>query len=472
MSLDATLIQYIPHGYCLSWNPRLLALHIGSDATIALAYASIPVMLLKLVRERLDLQFSWAFVLFGAFILACGATHALSVWTVWHPDYLVAGLVKALTALVSVGTAVVLWPLIPKAIALPGPAQWEAVHADLRRQVSEREHAEQEVRRLNGELEHRVRERTAALEQANQRLSALHAELEQRVEDRTLELREAQAALMASARQAGMAEIATNVLHNVGNVLNSLNVAVGMACQRLRQSRLPGLGKSVGLLAEHQADLPRFLSEDPKGRLLPDYLRRLDDSLKQEHGEMQVDLDQMSKSIDHMKDIVATQQSYAGTRQVVAPTSVQAMVDDALRMNAGALSRHQIVVEQDIAPMPDLPLDRHRTLQVLVNLIGNAKQAMDAEGATGHLMRIRAWRDDAGALSLSVQDQGDGIAPENLSRIFAHGFTTREQGHGFGLHSCALAARDMGGELQVHSEGPGRGATFTLVLPLAQEAGQ
>jgi diguanylate cyclase (GGDEF)-like protein/PAS domain S-box-containing protein len=132
MSLDATLTQFIPHGYCLSWNPRLLALHIGSDAIIALSYASIPVMLLKLVRERHDLQFSWAFVLFGAFILACGATHALSVWTVWYPDYVLAGVLKALTALVSVGTAVVLWPLIPKAVALPGPAQWEAVHADLR----------------------------------------------------------------------------------------------------------------------------------------------------------------------------------------------------------------------------------------------------------------------------------------------------------------------------------------------------
>ncbi len=147
MSLDATLIQFIPHGYCLSWNPRLLALHIGADAIIALSYASIPVMLMKLVRERRDLQFSWAFVLFGAFILACGATHALSVWTVWHPDYLVAGLVKVLTALVSVGTAVVLWPLIPKAIALPGPAQWEAVHAELR-QANEQ---------LQDELAERVR---------------------------------------------------------------------------------------------------------------------------------------------------------------------------------------------------------------------------------------------------------------------------------------------------------------------------
>jgi signal transduction histidine kinase len=465
MSLDATLTQLIPHGYCLSWNPRLMALHIVSDGITALSYASIPVMLLKLVRERKDLQFSWVFVLFGAFILACGTTHALSLWTIWNPDYLVAGMVKALTAAVSVGTALVLWPLIPKAIALPGPAQWEAVHADLRAQVAERERAEQEVRRLNAGLEQRVRERTAELEQANARLSALHAELEQRVRDRTRELEQAQAALVDSARQAGMAEIATNVLHNVGNVLNSLNVAVGVVGQRLRQSRLPGLGKAVGLLREHAAELPRFLSEDPKGRMLPDYLQQLDGALQAEQRELQDEVGQMFKSIDHLKDIVATQQSYAGSPQLVAPVRVDDLVADALRMNAGALSRHHVVVEQDIAELPEWPLDRHRALQILVNLIGNAKQAMDAEGATGHHLRLKAWRADDGRLHLSVQDEGDGIAPEHLDQIFNHGFTTRAEGHGFGLHSCVLAARDMGGELRVHSGGRGHGATFTLVLP-------
>jgi len=467
MSLDATLTQLIPHGYCLSWNPRLMALHIVSDGVTALSYASIPVMLLKLVRERKDLQFSWVFVLFGTFILACGATHALSLWTIWNPDYVVAGLVKALTAAVSVGTALVLWPLIPKAIALPGPAQWEAVNADLRGQIAERERAEQEVRRLNAELEGRVQQRTADLQEANQRLSALHADLEQRVRDRTAELEKAQAALVDSARQAGMAEIATNVLHNVGNVLNSLNVSVGVAGQRLRQSRLPGLGKALDLLGEHRADLPRFLAEDPKGRLLPDYLRQLNDALGAEQRDTQAELEQMFKSIDHLKDIVATQQSYAGAQQVVAPTSVQDLVDDALRMNAGALSRHQVVVTQDIAPMPPLPLDRHRALQILVNLISNAKQAMDDDEATGHLLTIRAWRDAQGALHLAVKDEGDGIAPEHLEKIFAHGFTTRPKGHGFGLHSCVVSAREMGGELRVQSGGRGQGATFTLVLPLS-----
>ena len=465
MSLDAQLTQWIPHGYCLSWNPRLMALHIVSDGVTALSYASIPVMLLKLVRERKDLQFSWVFVLFGAFILACGTTHALNLWTIWFPDYWLSGMVKALTAAVSVGTALVLWPLIPKAVALPGPAQWEAVNADLRAQVHERERAEQEVRRLNTELEDRVRARTAELEEANARLSALHAELEQRVQDRTRELREAQAALVDSARQAGMAEIATNVLHNVGNVLNSLNVALGVVGQRLRQSRLPGLGKSVALLQSPPQGLAQFLTEDPRGRLLPDYLAKLNDSLCEEQRELQAELEPMFKSLDHLQDIVATQQSYAGARQVAAPCDVAELINDALRMNAGALSRHQVVVEQQIAAMPPFVLDRHRTLQILVNLISNAKHAMDDDAALGHHLRIQAALDAQGALHVSLQDEGDGIAPENLERIFAHGFTTRAQGHGFGLHSCVTAAREMGGHLQAHSDGRGRGATFTLVLP-------
>lgn len=473
--LPQALAQMMPHGYCLSWQPRLMLLHIVSDAVTALAYATIPLMLIKLVRQRKDLQFGWMFMLFGVFILACGATHAMSLWTLWHPDYLAAGLMKAVTAVASVGTAMVLWPLIPKAVALPGPAQWEAVNQDLRNQVAERDRAEQEVRRLNAELEQRVQQRTAELLDANQRLEGLHAELEQRVRDRTRELEQAQAALVASARQAGMAEIATNVLHNVGNVLNSVNVTAGMLGQRLRQSKLPGLAKAVAMMREQGDRLGAFMTDDPKGRMLPDYLDRLAGTLAEEQRAQHGELEQMAKSIDHIKDIVATQQSYAGSQQVMAPARVDELIDDALRMNAGALSRHQVVVERDVPALPALTLDRHRVLQILINLIGNAKQAMDAATARGHRLQLRAGldTDDQGLqqLRIEVQDEGDGIAAENLERVFSHGFTTRSGGHGFGLHSCIVAAREMGGELSAHSDGPGTGARFTLRLPVVAVAG-
>ncbi|KDB50729.1 hypothetical protein X805_37160 [Sphaerotilus natans subsp. natans DSM 6575] len=464
---SGSLVELMPHGFCLSWEPRLMWLHIISDTLTVLSYATIPVTLMVLVRRRKDLQFSWMFVLFGVFILACGATHAMALWTLWFPDYLAAGMVKAVTAAASVGTAVALVPLVPKAVALPGPAQWEAVHRDLRDQIAERERAEQEVRRLNTELEARVARRTAELQEANARLSTLHGELEQRVEQRTAELRQAQAQLVDSARAAGMAEIATNVLHNVGNVLNSVNVSAGMICQQLRQSKLSGLGRTVEMLARNEADLGRFMSEDPKGRMLPGYLGKLAQVLEAEQRMVLDEMEQMGRSIEHLKDIVATQQSYAGSTGMVALTEVSALVEDALRMNAGALSRHQVVVERDLPALPPLPLDRHRVLQILINLIGNAKQAMDAEGAFGHRLQIAASLGASGdTLRLSVRDEGDGIRSEHLERIFAHGFTTRTRGHGFGLHSCIVAAREMGGDLQAHSDGPGTGATFTLVLPV------
>ncbi|PXW99389.1 histidine kinase/DNA gyrase B/HSP90-like ATPase [Sphaerotilus hippei] len=467
---SAITANLIPHGFCLSWQPGLMVAHIGADAITAAAYSTIPFHLLKLVRERKDLQFSWVFVLFGLFIMACGATHVMSLWTLWFPDYLASAVVKVITALASVGTALVLVPLIPKAIALPGPAQWQAVNDDLRQQVEERSKAEAEVRRLNGELEARVQQRTAELQVANDHLSALHGELEERVRQRTAELRQAQAELIDSARQAGMAEIATNVLHNVGNVLNSVNVSAGVITQQLRQSKLPGLGRAVGLLQEHEGDLAPFLTDTEQGRRLPGYLARLSVVLVDEQRAMGDELGQMGRSIEHIKDIVATQQAYAGGSSSLVATRVEQLIDDALRMNAGALSRHQITVVRQIEPMPELLIDKHKVLQILINLISNAKQAMDTENSRGHCLTLAAHITADQRLCIRVADEGDGISPEHLTRIFAHGFTTRANGHGFGLHSCVVAAREMDGSLVARSDGPGLGATFTLEVPARPSA--
>jgi len=280
--------------------------------------------------------------------------------------------------------------------------------------------------------------------------------------------------LLEASRLAGMAEIATNVLHNVGNVLNSVNISAGLIGDRLRASKLKGLERAVGLMDEHAGDLGAFLTQDTRGKLLPGYLRDLAQVLLAEQAAIAEELALLAKSVDHIKEVVATQQSYAGASRVVEFLKFDELLDDALRMNAGALTRHKVEVVKQIPELPELPLDRHRLLQILVNLISNAKQAMSgAPAGRSPCITLGAallTAPDGRVLRITVADNGEGIVSENLVRVFAHGFTTRSNGHGFGLHSCAMAAQEMGGTLSAHSQGTGCGATFVLEIPLgAQE---
>lgn len=280
-------------------------------------------------------------------------------------------------------------------------------------------------------------------------------------------IEEVQAQLLTTARLAGMAEIATNVLHNVGNVLNSVNVSAELIGSQLRTSKLKGLARSVGLMDAHTGDLGEFLTRDSKGKLLPAYLRELARTLEAEHESIAKELDALCSSVDHIKQVIATQQSYAGTPRVVESAKVDELLDDALRMNADALTRHKVDVEKKYATLPTLLLDRQRVLQVLVNLISNAKQAFGTITDRRPFITLNAVLLEGPVLRITVTDNGEGIAPENLTRVFSHGFTTRKNGHGFGLHSCVLAAQEMGGSLQVHSDGPGQGASFILEIPVA-----
>jgi PAS domain S-box-containing protein len=161
---------FMPHGYCLMWRPAVFWLNLISDAVIALSYYSIPFVLLYFAMRRRDLVFRWMFVMFGIFILGCGTTHVMGIWTLWNPDYGIDGLVKALTALVSIATAIMLWPLVPQVLALPSPGQLAQANRELNREIAERRQAEAAARQLNDELEERVRARTAELEAANERL--------------------------------------------------------------------------------------------------------------------------------------------------------------------------------------------------------------------------------------------------------------------------------------------------------------
>jgi PAS domain S-box-containing protein len=270
--------------------------------------------------------------------------------------------------------------------------------------------------------------------------------------------------LLETSRQAGMAEVATSVLHNVGNVLNSINVSASVAEDVVGNSRLPDLLRLARLLQEHAADEAAFLTSDPRGQKVPEIIRQLAERLDSEQAAVREELGSLRRNVDHIKNIVAMQQSYARASGVLENIQVAELVEDALRMNAGALERHAVKVVRDYAALPPICTDKHKLLQIIINLVRNAKYACDDSGRDEKQIMLRTTSQD-GWVRIAVIDNGVGIPAENLTRIFSHGFTTRKDGHGFGLHSGVLAARDLGGSLTVHSEGPGRGAAFTLELP-------
>jgi signal transduction histidine kinase len=309
----------------------------------------------------------------------------------------------------------------------------------------------------------------AIIQRVNHELVAANETLEQRVQERTRELRETQSELVATARQAGMAEIATNVLHNVGNVLNSVNVSADLISTRLRESKVPRLADAARLITDHTHDLAQFLTQDERGKHFPGYFDKIATALSAERTALVEEIHNLTKGIDHIREIVATQQSHAGTTCLVEPVQVGDLLEDALRMNAASVARRQVAVSKDCSDVPTVLLDKHLILQILINLIANALQAMDGVVDRAHRLTLKAQArsgEEGPRLCIEVEDTGEGIASDNLPRLFTHGFTTRKSGHGFGLHSCALAARAMGGRIAAQSLGSGQGATFTLDLPL------
>jgi len=293
------------------------------------------------------------------------------------------------------------------------------------------------------------------------------ASLRARVRAQTAIIHRKQIELMEISRKAGMAEVATSVLHNVGNVLNSVNVSATLVFDQLKDSKLSSLPRVASLLQEKKSGLGEFLTQDPKGRQVPAYLVQLAEHLDKERSGHLQELEVLRKNIDHIKEIVAMQQTYARVSGVAEHIPVAELVEDALRLSAEALKRHQVEVLRDYGSASAMiSVEKHKALQILVNVISNAKAACDESREKVKQLKISV-NQQGSRVRISFADNGVGIAEENLARIFGLGFTTRKDGHGFGLHSAALAARDLGGALLAHSDGLGKGATFTLELPIA-----
>jgi two-component system, NtrC family, sensor kinase len=320
---------------------------------------------------------------------------------------------------------------------------------------------EKDLHEAHDRLEERVESRTRMLSKANQ-------ELVQEVFERKKaqdELQFLQAEHLETARQAGMAEIATSVLHNVGNVLNSVNVSSSIISTNINNSKSSDFQQAMNILEENSNDIGNYIENHPQGKHLPDFLMELSKQLADDEENTLKEIETLSKNIGHIKDIITVQQSYAGVSGLTERCSLEELIEQSININQASMKRHEISIERNYEEIDPVVIEKHKILQVLVNLISNAKNALREHDNNNRTIQV-SLRIHKNNIQIKIKDNGSGIPEEILTKIFAHGFTTRSEGHGFGLHSSALTIKQMGGTLIAKSDGVDTGAEFILSLPV------
>jgi len=268
------------------------------------------------------------------------------------------------------------------------------------------------------------------------------------------------------ARQLGMAEISASVLHNVGNVLNSVNVSANTIAEKISSSQSHHLDKLASLLSENKNNLPVFLTTDPRGMKVLDYISNLAKYQQDEHQKLSEEIKIALKHIATIRDIISTQQTLSKSVEMENIVLINEVIDEAILVS-GLDLKQDILLEKNYKKIPSCFIDKVKLLQVLVNLLCNAKDALYAAPNDRKMISISTSLQNK-TISIKVQDNGIGIAPNNSNKIFYYGYTTKETGHGFGLHTSALVMHEMGGDIQMKSEGVGKGAVFTMTLPFKE----
>ena len=315
----------------------------------------------------------------------------------------------------------------------------ENINIDLENEIRERVNIEQELQDLNETLEDKVKERTVELEKLNEKIGDI-------------------------ARNSGMAEVASGVLHNVGNVLNSVNVSVSLIREQLMRTKAGNLNRLVEMMDSNRNNIAEFIEKDEKGKQIPRFLSLLSDQLKEENVSMFSELDQLTSNIEHIKNVISMQQSYAGSYGVREKVKISDLIEDALKINSQGMSQHGIKIIKDYGDDPVLYFDKHKAMQVIINLISNAKYALIDSDKKEKTINI-VIKSDEDKISINVIDNGVGIASEDMPHLFEYGFKKRREGHGYGLHHSALVANELGGRISIKSGGLGKGANFALILP-------
>ncbi len=410
--------DFMPHGYCYSWKPGLVWLHLVSDVLIAVAYFSIPLTLVYFIRKRKDLPFNWMFLCFGTFILACGSTHLMEVWTLWHGTYWLSGAIKALTALASVPTAILLLYLVPHAVALPSPQA-------MRLEIAERKSAERALNLVKEQLEFMVQERTAELSKTNKELIA---EIAQRKRSEEA-LQAAQAQMARMARVSTMGELTSSIAHEINQPL-------------------------AAVVTNGDASL-RWLGNDPPN------LAKTRESITG-----------MIKEANRASEVIKRIRALAKkTPPQKANLAVNEVIDEAIGLVGGQLARQGVVLRKELAPnLPPVIGDRVQVQQVILNLIANGIEAMEEVTGRPRELSISAKSTDDGRVLISVSDCGTGIEPESADHLFEAFFTTKQEGMGLGLSISRTIVEGHQGRLWATPNTQG-GATFQFTLPVASAAG-
>lgn len=283
------------------------------------------------------------------------------------------------------------------------------------------------------------------------------------------QIREMQRQLLDLSHQAGMAEVATGTLHNVGNALNSVNVSAGVIREKLRHSRTDSLRKAASLLDRSGPELVEFLTQDPKGQKVPGLVLKLARGAEEQQAEVLRELENLTGCVEHVKQVIKSQQAFTRTTGLLEWLALDRILEEALSISLAAHPLNGLEVVRDWQGTLETQSEKHKLLQILVNLCGNALQSLEASSQPVKRLGLRIRGGGGEGFRIEVEDNGLGIAEEHLDKLFTHGFTTKTDGHGFGLHNSSLAARNLGGKLEATSPGPGLGACFTLTLPASPQ---